>query len=318
VSRHRIVSGLFLLSGVTGLIHEIVWIRLFALGFGNTVPIAPAAAADLSRVGVTDAALLWNMYVMRDADIRRFAADAAPNTDDDPRLEFHGQRDLHAQTDILNAADFASFPRQLAPPLAAHAASEGTSVEKLLSYAAMFEHAESGSSAFRYYRLAFQKAVSDEAARDEGEEALAGMDRCAHLPEERSAVALEVGLPQATPDTLENRTALALEKARAGDTGRAQFLFAEYAAANPRNSAARLNYGLFCLESKRCESASAQFRAAITLNPTYLPAFEALAETYLQMGDIPNSILWSRRILEIDPNHAIARQTLAALQHEVR
>jgi tetratricopeptide (TPR) repeat protein len=109
-----------------------------------------------------------------------------------------------------------------------------------------------------------------------------------------------------------------LEKARSGDTARAQFLFAEYAAAHPRDSAARLNYGLFCLESKRYESAVAQFRAAIELNPTYMPAFEGLAETYLEMHDVANSILWSRRILELDPNHAIARQTLAALQHGVR
>lgn len=273
--------------------------------------LAPAAAADLSRVGVPDPASLWNMYVMRDADIRRFAADAAPNTDDDPRLEFHGQRDLHAQTDILNAADFASFPRQLAPPLPAQAAIGGMTAQRLLSFAAMFERAESSGSAFRYYRLAFQKAADGEA-----EEALAGMDRCARLPEERSAVALALGLPQTGPDTLDSRTTLALEKARSGDNAQAQLLFAEYAAAHPRDSAARLNYGLFCLENKRYQWAIAQFSAALSLNQSYLPAVEALAETYLQMHDSANSILWSRRILEIDPNHAVAKRTLAALQNE--
>jgi hypothetical protein len=45
-----------------------------------------------------------------------------------------------------------------------------------------------------------------------------------------------------------------------------------------------------------------------------LPALEATAETYLQMNDVPNAILWSRRILEIDPNHSVAKHTLAALQ----
>jgi spermidine synthase len=282
-------------------------------GLVASAPVALAAAADLSRVGLADPALLWNMYVMRDADIRRFAAHAAPNTDDDPRLEFHGQRDLHAQTDIVNAADFMSFPKQLAPPAAAQTVIASTNAEKLLSYAAMFEHAESMGSAFRYYRSAFEKAVNGER-----EEALAGMDRCARLPEERSAVALALDFPQSTPDTIENRTALALEKARAGDTARAQLLFAEYAAAHPRDLAARLNYGLFCLERGRYESAILQFRAAIALSPAYLPAVEAMAETYLQMHDVRNSILWSRRILEIDPDHAIARQTLAALQHEAR
>lgn len=272
-------------------------------------PVPAAAAADLSRVGVADPALLWNMYVMRDGDIRRFAGDAPPNTDDDPRLEFHGQRDLHAQTDILTTADFLSFPRQLGPPPAAQIAIEAMTTEKLLSLAATFEHAESTGNAFRYYRLAFQKASGGEK-----EEALAGMDRSARLPDERLFVTRALALPQTRPDTLESRTTLALETARSGNTARAQLLFAEYAAAHPQDAAARLNYGLFCLESRQFAAAIAQFQAAIALNPTYMPALEATAETYLQMHDAANSILWSRRILEVDPNHSVARKIIAALE----
>jgi spermidine synthase len=280
-----------------------------APNFDGSARFPAGAIEDLSRVGVSDPSFLWNMYVMRDSDIGRFAAGAAPNTDDDPRLEFHGQRDLHAQTDIRNTADLASFKKQLAPPPAALRVIEGMSKQRLVSFAGMFERAESRGRAFDYYRLAFQKTSSGE-----GEEALAGMDRTARLPEERAAVALALALPQSQPDTIESRTTLALEKAHSGDTARARFLFAEYADAHPQDSAARLNYGLFCLEHQEYQLALAQFRAAISLNPAYLPAFEATAETYLQLKDVPNAIQWSRRILEIDPNHSVAKQTLAALQ----
>src|SRR5206468_1130297 len=74
------------------------------------------AAQDLASVGVSDPRLLPDLYVIRDRDIRRFAAGAAPNTDDNPLLEFHGQRDLHAQTDFANSADFEAFARELPPP----------------------------------------------------------------------------------------------------------------------------------------------------------------------------------------------------------
>jgi spermidine synthase len=271
-------------------------------------PVSNTAAADLASVGVTDPALLLNLYVMRDDDLRRFAGPAAPNTDDDPRLEFHGQRDLHAQTDVSNAGDMAAFPKTLAAPGPVEAARSHLTPEQSLISAAMFERAESYRSAFSAYQTAFRRNPNSR-------EALAGMDRCARLPQERSAVALALSLTSASEDTLEKRTELALARAQRGDVAGAEFLFEENAQAHPQDSAARFNYGLFCLERKNYPLAIRQFRQSIDLNPTYLPAYEAMAESYLEMHDTVRAAEWSRRILQIDPNHAVARQTLATLEH---
>jgi tetratricopeptide (TPR) repeat protein len=257
---------------------------------------------------VTEPKLLLNMYVMRDQDLQRFAGPIPPNTDDDPRLEFHGQRDLHAQTDVANADDLAAFVRGLPPPAAVEAVHAQLNPARYLTSGAMFEQAESYRSAFRAYQGAF-------GADGHSREALAGMDRCARLPQERSAVTLALSLPSGSEDTLEKRTELALAKAQQGDVAGAEFLFEENAQAHPLDSAARFNYGLFCLERKNYQQAIKQFRQSIDLNPKYLPAYEAMAESYLQLHDAQNAAEWSRRILQIDPNHAIARQTLATLEH---
>jgi tetratricopeptide (TPR) repeat protein len=176
-----------------------------------------------------------------------------------------------------------------------------------IANATMFERAESYRSAFHDYQIAF---LADAHSR----EALAGMDRCARLPQEHSAVAVALSLPEASEDTLEKRTELALAKAERGDVAGAEFLLEENAHAHPLDSAARFNYGLFCLERKDYHRAIDQFEKSIDLNPKYLPAYEAMAESYLQLHDERNAVEWSRRILQIDPNHAVARQTLARLE----
>ena len=139
------------------------------------------------------------------------------------------------------------------------------------------------------------------------------MDRTARLPEQRAAVDAALGLRDSGA-SLQNRTERALEKARNGDLAGAQLLFEETAEAHPLDSAARLNYGLFCLERSDYAAAIAQFQQAIELNPGYLPAHEAMAEAYLRLHDLPNAAIWSRRILQLDPGHQIARQTLEAIE----
>src|SRR5260370_20169199 len=55
------------------------------------LPGAPRTAVmDLAAVGVTGPSLLSTLYVMRGADLVRFACLAESNTDDRPLLEFHG------------------------------------------------------------------------------------------------------------------------------------------------------------------------------------------------------------------------------------
>jgi tetratricopeptide (TPR) repeat protein len=294
---------------------------VLATGFVESTPlqraysaISPVAALDLADVGVSDPRLLLNLYVMRDADLRRFAGSAVPNTDDNGILEFHGQRDLHAQTDLSNANDLDNFTRQLPPPAAVQAYRDGLNAGTLIAEAHMFEHAESFRSAFRSYRAAFEMAPNDDA---KSLEALAGMDRTARLPEERAVVAIALRLP-AGDDNLETRTERALEEARHGDLKTAQFLFEENAEAHPLDSAAHLNYGLFRLERSDYAGALEQFKRAIDLNPTYLPACEAMAETYLRLHDSANAMRWSRRILQINPNHEVARRTVDSLEAHPR
>ena len=117
-------------------------------------PVIPKAAlADLAGVGVEDPKLLLELYVMRDGDLRRFARDADPNTDDHPWLEFHGQRDLHAQTDPANeAALFSSI--QAPPPAPVRELRESMTPSGYLALGRMFERAESYRSAFRAYQQA--------------------------------------------------------------------------------------------------------------------------------------------------------------------
>ena len=255
--------------------------------------------------GPFDRRFLLDLYVMRDADIRRFAGEAAPNTDDNSALEFHGQKDLHAQTDVGNATDLESFSKQ-PPPREVQAVRDNLTSTELLSHADLFERAESYRSAYHRYQAAFHD--------DPGSwRALAGMDRTARLPEEISAVLIALGLTRGG-DNLQSRTGEALEMARKGDLARAEFLLAENAEAHPTDSAARLNYGLFCLERTHYADAIKQFQRAMDLTPGYVPAYEAMAETYLRLRDAAKAALWSRRILQLDPHHEVAKQTLAALE----
>jgi tetratricopeptide (TPR) repeat protein len=71
------------------------------------------------------------------------------------------------------------------------------------------------------------------------------------------------------------------------------------------------------LERKDYQPAIREFQRAIQIDPKYMPAYEALAESYLQLQDFDQAAAWSRRILEMNPNHAIARQTFAALEHRL-
>jgi len=270
--------------------------------------IPKAAMADLAGVGVRDARLLLDMYVMRDADLRTFAAGAAPNTDDHPWLEFHGQRDLHAQTDPLNEAALFSADKHEPLPQPVRDLRQSMTAADYLETGRMFERAESLRSAFESYQRAERAQPSVQG--------MAGMDRCARLPEQRAAVVAALGLTNGS-DTLERRIARALEKARAGQIAEARYLFEETSLAQPDNSAAQFNYGIFLLEQKDCEPAIRQFRAAIQIDSRYLPAYEALAESYLQLKDFEQAAQWSRRILELDPNHAVARKTLAALEQRL-
>jgi tetratricopeptide (TPR) repeat protein len=296
----RLNDGDVLLTGMEG---ESAWP-------GEAPHLPDAAKADLARAGVTDPALLWNMYVMRDSDIGRFAGNAPPNTDDRPWLEFHGQRDLHAQTDAQNVDEVESFPRTESDPVLVARVREASTGKQFLAYAKMFEGAESYRSAYRNYQSAFRSDPSSM-------EALAGMDRCARLPRERNAVRLALGLPTAGADTPQKRTEWALQKARSGDVARAVFLFTEGVAARPNDPTARFNFGVFRLEQNDYPEAIGLFEQAIALDPSNIPAHEAIAEAHLKLRDYAGAAQWSRRILQLNPNHAMARQILGALEREI-
>jgi spermidine synthase len=272
----------------------------------RAIPALPQrAATDLAAAGAEHPNLLLDLFVMRDSDLRDFARGAEPNTDDRPWLEFHGQRDLHAQTDPANEAALFSAAR-VPPPAPVRSLRESMTPAESFTIARMFERAESYRSAFGAYQRAERSNPSAEA--------LAGMDRCARLPEERRAVIAALGLTGS--DELEERVGHALEIARAGEVDRARFLFEETALARPKDAAAQFNFGLFFLEQRKFPQAIQQFQQAIALDARYLPAHEALAETYLELQAFDQAADWSRSILEIDPNHAIARHTLAALEQK--
>jgi tetratricopeptide (TPR) repeat protein len=251
------------------------------------------ALADLSRAGVADPALLSTLYLMRGEDLTRFAGGAIPNTDDLPVLEFHGLRDLDLQTDEQNLADLESFAKQMPPP--AEVAVVHMTPERLIGRARMFEQAESLRLAFDAWRKALE-------ARPGDPEILAGMLRTA-----RSSAEI------ATAGTLESRTSEALAAAQSGNLAAAEALLKAVKLAWPDKSQASLNLGVFYLERSRPDDAIADFNDALKADPRYLPAYEALAQAYVEKHDLPSAALWSRRILEIDPSHESAKRALAEL-----
>ena len=255
-----------------------------------------AAAADLSAAGVAEPLLLSTLYVMRGADLARFASGAVANTDDLPVLEFHGQRDLNSQTDADNGLELGAFPKQLPLPPAIRADWQSLAPERWVERGRMFERAES-------YRMAFASYQKALAGRPESTDAIAGMIRSARSPEERAAAG-----------TLESRTRQALSAAQAGKPEIAQAILQALKQAYPAEPETHFNYGLFCLERSRYEEAIGDFTAAIAANRSYVPAYEGMAEAYLRKRDFASAAEWSRRILELDPNHAVARQTLAGIE----
>ena len=257
----------------------------------DTLPAA--ALADLRAAGVSDPNILPSLYLMRDSDLVRFAGAAQPNTDDLPVLEFHGQRDLDLQTSERNLDEIVAFPRRLSPPI--EDARMVPTAQVWMARGHMFEKAESYHLAYESYRTALAEI-------DRNSEALAGMLRSARSPEEVAAAG-----------TLATRTEEALADARNGDLVSADWELRAVTEAWPERPEGHLNYGLFCLDNSRYQDAIRSFHSAIDADARYLPAFEALAKTYLRMHDLPNAALWSRHILDIDPAHAAAKQVLAAL-----
>jgi spermidine synthase len=262
-------------------------------------PLPAPAAADLAAVGVPEPALFSTLYVMRGSDLARFAEAAEPNTDDRPVLEFHGQRNLSSQTDAQNVEELTHAPKKLSPSPPFQVDGQRISPNQWLDRGRMFEKAES-------YRMAFGSYQKALAARPDLSEALAGLMRSARTPDER-----------AMAGTLDSRTQEALADAQAGNVGAAEWILRALKQAYPQEPESHFNYGLFCLERSRSDEAIENFIAAIAARKDYLPAFEALAETYLRRADFPNATLWTRRILEIDPGHAVARQTLAGIQKQI-
>ena len=255
-----------------------------------------AAAADLSLAGVTEPGLLLTLYVMRDADLKQFAGAAEANTDDRPLLEFHGQRNLHLQTNETNSAALDAFPRQVPQPEDVRTAWAQMTPERWCARGTLFETAESYRLAFESYRKALGLP-----------EALSGMIRCARSPEERAAAG-----------TLESRTEEGLAAAKAGNYGTADAILRAMTQAFPDEPAPLFNYGLFCLERARYDDALKNFAAAIAVQKDYIPAFEASAETCIRKRDFAGAAEWSRRILKLDPNHPVARQMLAAMEASKR
>jgi spermidine synthase len=260
------------------------------------VSLPAAALDDLAQAGVSEPDLLPMLYVMRGADLARFAGGAEPNTDDFPVLEFHGQRDLDLQTSERNIQELAAFPKQALPPREVREVRNHMIPERHIARARMFERAES-------YRLAFVSYQKAHAERPGDSNVLAGMLRCAKSPDEIAAAG-----------TLSTRTTEALNDARNGDLSSAESLLRAVKQAWPERPEAHLNYGLFCFERSHYAAAIQSFNDAIHADPHYLPAFEAMAKTYLRERDLRNAAVWSRRILEIDPGHTTARQVLAAIE----
>ncbi len=64
------------------------WIREGSSLPSKTPEIPAPAVADLRSVGVENSSVFWDLHVMGDADIGRFAGAAMANTDDHPWLDF--------------------------------------------------------------------------------------------------------------------------------------------------------------------------------------------------------------------------------------
>ena len=264
---------------------------------GTPVITAPvltqSARKDLAAAGVPDASLLWQLYRMRGEDLGRFVAGAAVNSDDHPWLEFHGQRNLHLQTD---AANLAALEQASA---GARLVAKADSPEVLHQLGAMFEKAESPRLAFSYYDAALRAGAEDV-------EAIAGLDRTAQTPAQTARVATVLGLAS-DARTLDSRTAAAAQK----DAEGARLLLEEATLIYPRDPAAYFNFGVWRLQRGETLTAIGQFRKSVEVDPRYVPALETLVQIYAELNDRKNATEWSRKLLAVNPRHAGAQQTLA-------
>ena len=255
--------------------------------------LSERARLDLAAVAVPDASLLWQLYRMRGEDLGRFVAGAAVNTDDRPWLEFHGQRNLHLQTDAANLA--ALQQAASATPLVKKTRSPAV----LHQLGALFENAESPHLAFGYYDAALRAGADTP-------ETIAGLDRTAQTPAQTARVAAVLGLTT-DPRTLDSRTAAAAQK----DVPGARLLLEEAALMYPRDPAAYFNLGVFRIQHGDTQAAIDQFRKSVEVDPRYVPGLETLVQIYAEMKDKANAVVWSRRLLAVSPRHAGALQTLA-------
>jgi spermidine synthase len=270
---------------------------LFPAGVSRN--LSAASAADLAAAGVSDPALLSTLYVMHGQDLVRFAGIAEPNTDDRPILEFHGQQDMQLQTDQANMQELKALAKQEPAPGGVQEVRNHMTPERLEAAGMMFEKAES-------YELAFQNFHNALVALPGDSVAMAGVIRNARTPED-----------QAIAGTLESRTTEALESARKGDVDSAERMLRVLVEAYPTRPEPHFNLGLFCIERNRYAAAIENFEAAIHTDPRFLPAFEAVAETYLREADLQNAAAASRRILQLDPTHAVAKQTLMRIERQL-
>jgi spermidine synthase len=261
------------------------------------MPLPLRARKDLADAGVPDASLLWQLYRMGGEDLRRFVSGSEMNTDDRPLLEFHGQQNLHLQTDAANVS--ALEKAATAAPIV----SRETAHARLAASGALFEKAESPRLAFGYYDAAMAAGSEDVAT-------IAGLDRTAVTPAQTARAAAVLGLGS-DARTLDSRTVAAAEKASAGDLSGARLLLEEATLVYPQDPRAHFNFGVFWIQHGQTIPAIEQFAAAAGVDPRYVPALEILIQIYTARNDKANAVAWSQKLLAVNPQHAGAQQTLA-------
>jgi tetratricopeptide (TPR) repeat protein len=263
----------------------------------SAAPLPERARKDLADAGVPDASLLWQLYRMGGEDLGRFVNGTEMNTDDGPLLEFHGQRNLHLQTDSANVS--ALEQAATTAPIVARE----TAPARLAVLGALFEKAESPRLAFGYYDAAIVAGAVDAGT-------IAGLDRTAVTSAQTARAAAVLGLGSHAR-TLDGRTAAAAEKASAGNLSGARLLLEEATLVYPQDPTAHFNFGVFWIQQGQALPAIEQFAAAAGVDPRYVPALETLIQIYAARNDKANAVAWSQKLLAVNPQHAGAQQTLA-------
>jgi Flp pilus assembly protein TadD len=268
----------------------------------------PGVREDLRAVGLRDPFALLSLFVGGPAEMSRYAAGAAVQTDDRMALEFSGPFAVFAGVTSNHAAALRALLDERRRPPAIERALTGATAAQWRDRGAMMLDAEAFDAAYRDYTKALDLGASDRATID-GFVRAAGAARTDADAERRLRAMMQLGPREPAP-----RVALAQLLGTRGRFDEAVAIATEATRLAPADASAWEQ--LASLHADREDGVALEQVVDVLRRefPQRAATWYFAASAGFLRGDVDSTVTLVRHAIELDPNYADAYNLLGAIR----